>query len=457
MLIGARQKKKEDLRADEELAMQKRQNLFGNITGAVSGIAGLAKTGFDVYDTLKLKPQNAATAFEREKEMAGITQENALETAAKEHEYRSLEAGDERVWASEEKKLDRVQEWGLKSFQEGRLDNRLQAQFVQDLTMMRAKGVVDLEYLKEKYGYDDKLQASQITATSTENSLDRTLTSTEGAADRLAASTEGNANRATTVSENALDRTQQANLQTSQNTFTKGENALDRTNAIDVSKIGSAGNVTEINAQARNAKLSSLLGVYPSAEKSANQAFMDMFTLWETSNPGKNPTKDDLRAIGLKAAERLGVTASSYSAEFPEIERIVSAAAKMLQGDYTLPVVNAPAKSAVPPTPQNLSVPEPAPAGTGTGGATNNVGISRTAGQFVPEVGAGAKAIVSTPAPPPSPDAEGWLKDSSGRLYRDEGRQKIYMDALGKPDAQGYFTDSTGKKFKYTKSGKVYK
>jgi len=78
MLIGARQKKKEDERAEEELAMQKRQNLFNNVTGAVSGIAGLAKTGFDAYNTLKLQPEREALAFGREKELEGIKHENAL-------------------------------------------------------------------------------------------------------------------------------------------------------------------------------------------------------------------------------------------------------------------------------------------------------------------------------------------------------------------------------------------
>lgn len=437
MLIGAGQKKKEDERANEELVMQKRQNGFNNVLSAVNNAAGLAKAGFDVYDTLKLKPQAATTAFERDKEMAGITQDNALETAAKEHEYRSLEAGDERVWASEEKKWDRVQEWGIKSFEQGKLDSRLQAQFVQDLLMMRQKGLVDLDYLEKKYGYDDKLQQSQITATATENAADRTHAAAEGVANRAAVATEGAANRSTTVSENALDRTHQTNLQTGQQNFTKGENALDRTNDIDVSKINSSGNVEEINAAARNAKLSSLLGVYPSAEKAANQAFMDMFTLWETSNPGKNPTKDDLRGIGLKAAERLGLTATSYATEFPEVEKIVSAAAKMLQGDYTLPTsTSAPPPATIPPkVVANGS-------GSGLSSAQESLGIP---------------APPPPAPPPPAPDAEGWLKDSSGRLYRDEGRQKIYKDALGKPDTQGWYTDSTGKKFKYTKSGKVYK
>ena len=60
MLIGARQKKKEDARAEEELAMQKRQNGFNNILGVVNSAAGLAKAGFDVYDTLKLAPQRTA-------------------------------------------------------------------------------------------------------------------------------------------------------------------------------------------------------------------------------------------------------------------------------------------------------------------------------------------------------------------------------------------------------------
>jgi len=78
MLIGARQKKKEDDRAQTELAIQKRQNLFNNITGAVSGIAGLAKTGFDAYNTLKLQPEREALAFGREKELEGIRHENAL-------------------------------------------------------------------------------------------------------------------------------------------------------------------------------------------------------------------------------------------------------------------------------------------------------------------------------------------------------------------------------------------
>jgi hypothetical protein len=57
----------------------------------------------------------------------------------------------------------------------------------------------------------------------------------------------------------------------------------------------------------------------------------------------------------------------------------------------------------------------------------------------------------------PTPDSEGWIKATDGRLYRDEGHQRIYKDAIGKPDTQGWYSDSTGRKFKYTKSGKVYK
>jgi hypothetical protein len=656
MLIGARQKKKEEKLQEEELAMQKRQNSFNSIMGAVSGAASLAKAGFDVYDTVKLKPEAAIKEFGRQKEMAGITQKNTLETAAKEHEYRSAEAGDQRVWTSDEKKLDRAMSWGQLHYANENQDNRDSTAFFRDLEIMREKGRVDLDYLKAKYGYDDKLQQNQIDAAATENAANRTLAASEGtanrtlqttlqsgeqafmsseaaldramqwgqlhytnekqdsrdamsffrdiaamrekgiidldvlktkygydsqlqqnqqsfqsgenAADRTAAATEGAANRTATISEHALDRTHQMNMQTneqgfatgesaldraaaaaehaanratsvsegaldrtqqttmqtsdqafkasqaafdradewgklhytteiqdsrdalnfsrdialmrekgaidldylkenygyddalqkSQQSFNKSENALDRTNNIDISKINSAGNVTEINAQARNAKLASLLGTYPSAEKAANQAFMDMFTLWETSNPGKNPSKEDLTTIGLKAAERLGGTASSYKAEFPEIESIVAAAAMMLKGDYTLPA-SATATKALPPVMGKDQNGDPIDWGTSIQDAAVNGGNLK-----IP-MGPGVTALAPSPAPAPvptqtpvpAPDAEGWTKGSDGRLFRDEGRQRIYKDALGKPDAQGWYTDSTGKKFKYTKTGKVYK
>ena len=87
MLIGARQKKKEDKLQEEQLAMQKRQNVFGNITGAVSGIAGLAKTGFDAYNTLKLQPERDAKSFEQAKELEGIKHENALTQDTQRIEY----------------------------------------------------------------------------------------------------------------------------------------------------------------------------------------------------------------------------------------------------------------------------------------------------------------------------------------------------------------------------------
>lgn len=147
LLIGARQKKKEDAREEERLAMEKRQNLFGNITGALQSAGSLAKAGFDVYDTLKLAPKREETAHK-----------NALELVQKEHENRSAEAASERVWTSEEKRLDRAQEWGLTAFKESKLDSRLQTEFWNDINAMREKGTIDSTHLKEKYGYDEALQ-----------------------------------------------------------------------------------------------------------------------------------------------------------------------------------------------------------------------------------------------------------------------------------------------------------
>jgi hypothetical protein len=147
LLLGARQKKKEEVREEERLAMEKRQNVFGNLTGALQTAGSLAKAGFDVYDTLKLAPKREEAAHQ-----------NALELVQKEHENRSAEAASERVWTSEEKRLDRAQEWGLTAFKESKLDSRLQTEFWNDINAMREKGAIDLAYLKEKYGYDESLQ-----------------------------------------------------------------------------------------------------------------------------------------------------------------------------------------------------------------------------------------------------------------------------------------------------------
>lgn len=78
MLIGARQQKKKDKLQEEQLAMQKRQNTFGNITGAIGTLGNLAKAGFDAYDTLKLQPEREGQAFTQQKELEGIKHENAL-------------------------------------------------------------------------------------------------------------------------------------------------------------------------------------------------------------------------------------------------------------------------------------------------------------------------------------------------------------------------------------------
>jgi hypothetical protein len=152
LLIGARQKKKEDAREEERLAMEKRQNLFGNITGALQSAGSLAKAGFDVYDTLKLAPKREESAHK-----------NALELVQREHENRSAEAASERVWTSEEKRLDRAQEWGLTAFKESKLDSRLQTEFWNDINAMREKGSIDSTHLKEKYGYDEALQENAQT------------------------------------------------------------------------------------------------------------------------------------------------------------------------------------------------------------------------------------------------------------------------------------------------------
>jgi len=152
LLIGARQKKKEDAREEERLAMEKRQNLFGNITGALQSAGSLAKAGFDVYDSLKLAPKREESAHK-----------NALELVQREHENRSAEAASERVWTSEEKRLDRAQEWGLTAFKESKLDSRLQTEFWNDINAMREKGSIDSTHLKEKYGYDEALQENAQT------------------------------------------------------------------------------------------------------------------------------------------------------------------------------------------------------------------------------------------------------------------------------------------------------
>jgi hypothetical protein len=86
LLIGARQKKKDDELEKEKLAMQKRQNSFNDVLGAVGAVGNLAKAGFDAYDTLKLQPERESLAFDRSKELEGVKQQNAVEMAGVTHE-----------------------------------------------------------------------------------------------------------------------------------------------------------------------------------------------------------------------------------------------------------------------------------------------------------------------------------------------------------------------------------
>jgi hypothetical protein len=258
MLIGARQKKKEDARAEEELAMQKRQNGFNNILGVVNSAAGLAKAGFDVYDTLKLAPQRTAQEFANTKEQLAIKQGYDVENAATAHKN----ALDEN-----QQQIDQ-QQWALKfgakanaDFQAAGFTNDMQMEvyratqnmaegdrqrkaaellqekgFAADTAARLATQLWETEERKATEAHQTALKNLDIAATAELSKAGITQEQWKTIYDASARATEGDKALAMQklLAQMGMDSTMA--LQISDQVWKSGENALDRKAQMDITK-----------------------------------------------------------------------------------------------------------------------------------------------------------------------------------------------------------------------------
>jgi hypothetical protein len=229
--------------------------------------------------------------------------------------------------------LDRVQEWGLTSFKESKLDSRMAQQLLNDIAAMKEKGSIDIDLLRTKYGFDESLlndtqahetalqddqqefeasqQEDEIALTKEQNQLDRDQ---EMALERFRQSSQDSRMENEFLHDLSLMREKGAidfaaldkkygldlALQESQQGFEAEEGDKDRQNRIQVAGIEAAGQKAITTIRGQQDTEGAIDSVYASPS-SAYTTAIDSASASLAATSGKaNPPADLINAAASK-------------------------------------------------------------------------------------------------------------------------------------------------------------